>query len=289
MDNNNTWLVGAGGLFRGRDSVIWERIGSNQALLTSIIREPDRLVVGAGIGSGLYEWRGGDRWIQLHDETVTEVLALARIAGDPGIVVGSPYGIAIGQRDETGAARWTHCSDGLRVNERFTNAILVDPHDTVRWLVGTEAGVLIATESGAQWERTSLTGMPVRALRHAMGTFWAGTDDHGIWRSTDGLRWNRAGRGMEDATVYALTESDGRIIAGTRHGAAVGDGQGAWTRLGPRMLTTAVAAHPTESSLWLSGANPGGLWCTNDNGATWCQIGGFTHVMAILAPEGEQA
>lgn len=247
-------------------------------------------MVAAGIGSGLWEWRaGGDRWIQLHDETLTEVLAIARVTGDPGVVAGTPYGVAVALRDGNGAARWMACSDSLRVNERFTNAILVDPRDNDRWLVGAEAGVLIATESGARWARTSLTGTPVRALIHTMDAFWAGTDDRGVWRSADGLRWDPAGRGMENTTVYALSGNAGRLLAGTRHGVAVGDGYGAWTRLGPRMLTTAVAAHPDESSLWLAGASPGGLWRTEDNGVTWRQVGAMRHVLSILPPEGGKA
>lgn len=280
------WLVGANGLFYGRPGGGWTRLGAHEFLLTSIIREPHRLVVGAGIGSGLWALpAGSDRWIQLHDETLTEVLAIARIPGDPGVVAGSPYGIAVAERDDIGAARWRSLSDALRVNERFTNAVLVDPKDDTRWIVGTEAGVLVAEASGARWVRTSLTGMPARALLHAMDAFWAGTDDHGVWKSVDGLRWDRAGAGMENSTVYALAARHGRLIAGTRCGIAVGDGTGVWQRTGPRMITAAVAMHPSDPGLWMAGGSPGGLWWTNDGGEAWRQIGGFFNVRTILAPE----
>jgi hypothetical protein len=287
MDNwMKDWLVAADGLYRGRPGGDWQRIGSADFGLSSALRDPERLVAGAWVGSGLWEWRaGGDRWVQLHDETLTEILALARIPGDPGLLAGSPYGLSLGRRDELGAVRWQSCSDGLRVNERFTNAVLVDPSSPDRWLVGTEAGVLVAEEAGKCWTRTSLSGAPVRALLHALGTFWAGADGRGLWCSRDGLRWDRAGVGMEGETIFALARSAGCILAGSRRGVLAGDGAGPWARLGPSMLTAAVAAHPAHPELWLAGASPGGLWSTEDRGATWRQSGHFTYVRALLAPE----
>ncbi|MBI2506424.1 MAG: hypothetical protein HYW07_24675 [Candidatus Latescibacteria bacterium] len=281
-----SWLVAADGLYLGQPGGSWQRLGSADFGLSSALREPGRLVAGACVGSGLWEWRaGGDRWVQLHDETLTEVLALARVPGDPGVIAGSPYGLALGRRDELGAVRWHSCSDGLRVNERFTNTVLVDPSVPGRWLVGTEAGVLLAEESGKRWTHTSLTGTPVRALLHALGTFWAGTDERGIWRSDEGRRWNRVGRGMEEETIFALAQSHGRILAGSRRGVMAGDGAVPWERLGPPMLAAAVAAHPARPECWLAGASPGGLWGTEDSGATWRQLGTFNHVRALLAPE----
>ena len=99
-----------------------------------------------------------DRWKQLNDETLTEVMAIASIPGIPGVVAGSPYGIATGRVDALGAVRWTHHSDALRVNERFTNAILVHPGDPSTWLIGTEGGVLIADGNGAVLEKDLIVG-----------------------------------------------------------------------------------------------------------------------------------
>ena len=94
---------------------------------------------------------------------------------------------------------------------------------------------------------------------------------------------------MEDARIYDLTESDGRIIAGSGTGVLVGDGVGKWTRCGPSMLTASIAAHPKNEAQWLAGSAPGGLWNTDDAGSTWRQIEGFKGVLSILAPEGGQS
>ena len=51
-----------------------------------MLRQPKRLAIAAN--HGLWEWRRAlARYRQLHDETLTEVLDLAAIAGDPGLVL----------------------------------------------------------------------------------------------------------------------------------------------------------------------------------------------------------
>lgn len=313
------WLIGSKGVYHGTIGGSWTRIGAQEYGISSLIRESDRLVAGASWGSGLWEWPNdtgpagaadqadqsehaaqsgrtdqpdqadqpaqADRWMQLHDETLTEVMAIAPIEGSPGVVAGSPYGIATGRYDDLGAVRWTHHSDALRVNERFTNAILVHPDEPTTWLIGTEGGVLIADDSGASWRRTSISGTAVRALACMHGQFWAGTDDRGIWRSEDGERWDSAGHAADGGAVFELMRAGDDIVAATEHGVAIGDGLGHWVRRGPRHLSAAVQCHPGSTSTWLAGATPGGLWYTEDGGHAWQQIPGFVNVRAIIAPE----
>ncbi len=310
------WLIGSKGVYHGTIGGSWTRIGAQEYGISSLIREPDRLVAGASWGSGLWEWpnnagpagqtdqsdRPGrsnqsaqsaqsaptdrtDRWKQLHDETLTEIMAIASIEGSPGVVAGSPYGIATGRYDDLGAVRWTHHSDALRVNERFTNAILVHPDEPTTWLIGTEGGVLIADDAGASWRRTSISGTAVRALAFMRGHFWAGTDDQGIWCSEDGERWDSAGYAADGGAVFELILAGDDIVAATENGVAIGDGSGHWVRRGPRHLCAALRCHPGSTSTWLAGATPGGLWYTEDGGHAWQQIPGFVNVRAIIAPE----
>lgn len=307
------WLIGSKGVYHGTIGGSWTRIGAQEYGISSLIRQPGRLVAGASWGSGLWEWSDEagrsdrtsqadqvdqadqaahpdqpdqtDRWKQLHDETLTEIMAIASIDGSPGVVAGSPYGIATGRYDEVGAVRWTHHSDALRVNERFTNAILVHPDEPTTWLIGTEGGVLIAEDRGAAWRRTSISGTAVRALACIRGQFWAGTDDRGIWHSEDGQRWDSAGHTPDGGAVFDLMLAGDDLIAATEHGVAIGDGSGHWVRTGPRHLCAAAACHPASTSTWLTGATPGGLWYTEDGGHTWRQIPGFVNVRAIIAPE----
>jgi hypothetical protein len=277
------WLIGTkGGLFQGAPGGQWSRLGGYEYRITSIARRQGRIFVGAG--SGLWEAVPGSAWIQLHDETLTEVLDIAPIDGDPGLVAASAYGVATAARDELGAARWSFWSDGLRVNERFSNAVLV--MDQTRWLVGTEGGVVLAADGGKRWEHTDLQGCAVRGLCAAHGAYWAGTDERGIWRSEDGLHWEAAGTGLSDGTVFALAAAGDGLVAGTLNGVVWGDGRGHWQSTGPSMLMAAVGVDPADPELWLAGADPGGLWLTRDGGSTWNQQRDMPAAMeAILPPE----
>ena len=281
----NAWVAGAGGVYASVDGVEWERVGASDPKVNAIGRQDDCLV--AGCEWGLWQVGADGGWVQLHDETLTEVQDVVIVGGDLGAVAASAYGVAVGARDECGFMRWTSLSETLTVDRRFSNAIVVDPDTAGRWLVGTEAGVLVAQEHGASWEVADLAGCPVRALLYALGAFWAGTDARGVWRSQDGLQWQQAGTGAQEATVFALAASGERLLAGSLEGILVGDGQGAWQRSGPGMLTSALAVDPQGQDVWLAGASPGGLWRTEDAGQRWAQVGSFSGVGALIAPQGD--
>ena len=271
------------GLYAGAPGGAWTRVGYNQAMTFRLLRDETRVVLSAN--HGLYAWeRSAARWIQLHDETLTEILAIAPGSGDPGLLAGCPYGVATAARDALGAARWTFHSDALRPDERYTNALLVDPNDASRWLAGSEAGVVVYSGSGAQATPSNLWDVPVRALYYTCDRFWAGAERGGIFSSEDGLHWERMGGDIEGA-VYDIGEADNRLIAATGHGIVAGDAQGPWQRLGPRMLFATLAVDRRDPQCWLAGASPGGLWQTGDGGQTWSQLDGFKHVRAILPPE----
>jgi ligand-binding sensor domain-containing protein len=280
---DETWLVGARGVHQSVDGIRWETLGDYAYPINTLARRYDRIA--AGSDWGMWEiLPDRSKWIQLHDETLTEVLAVAPGSGDPGMVAGSAYGIAFGKRGSLGETRWASRSQGLSVNETFTNALFEDPGATGRWIVGTEAGVLVYREAEDCWERSDLSDTPCRALCHAGDFFWAGTDDRGVLRSRDGTTWESVGNRLADVAVFSLASSGDAIIAGTLEGVYVDDGSGEWHRRGPRMLVSSVAVHPEDGDWWLAGATPGGLWMTKNAGDTWFQTGDFKIVRSILPP-----
>lgn len=311
------WVVGSAGVSVGSPGGEWSRLGSFDYNTNAVMRSAAGLIAGVNCGVWRVDTESGS-WTQLHDETVTEVLAIAPHPSAAGVVVGTPYGIAsAGPIGPDGSFRWRFHSDTLLVNQRFTTALLRLPDDaggtgdgaaaagqkgTADYLVGTEGGLLVARgvpsptagwetprkrTDEVRWEITSVPSVPVRAVIRAGDTFFAGTDGRGVWSSTDGVRWAPAGRGAESATVLSLATDGERILCGTDRGVLVGDGDGAWSRRGPGVLVTAIAS--ARPGTWLVGAKPTGLWWTETAGRRFEQLPGFSAVGVLLAPNGEES
>lgn len=279
---DTVWLVGANGLSCGAPQKGWASVGGQAFTANGILRTDTGLVVASD--TGLWEIPNGtQQWVQLHDETMTSALGVVQAPVGIGIVVASAYGVATAQKDDLGVPRWTWYSDTLAVNERYSNVILADPKDGLRWLVGTEAGVLVREHNEDRWVYSSLMGKPVRGLCWAHESFWAGVDDGGVWKSKDGVTWLRAGKGLDDTTVFSVTGTDDGLLLGLDGGMAVGNGEERWVCQGPKMKTRVVAV---DGQVWLAGANPGGLWWSENGGTRWQKTGDFVYVRSILKGEG---
>ncbi len=272
---DNEWLIGETGLYRGSPRGGWTQAGAYAYCINGIAELDSGLVLGSE--SGCWFAPADGRWVQWHDETLTSVMAVASAPVGAGVVAASAFGVATAEEDDAGTLRWRWHSDGLPVNARYSNAILADPSDPLRWLVGTEAGVLVREHADDKWVYSSLSRLPVRALCSAADAYWAGTDGAGVWRSDDGVSWRRAGTGLDEATVYALAWTGDSLLAGLEGGLAVGDGEGHWRPLGPSLRVRSVGA---SEGVWLAGANPGGLWWSDDRGACW-RRSGFHSVRTI--------
>lgn len=273
------WLVGANGLYCGTPYTGWTQVGPTEFPVNAILNCRSHLVVGTEGGLWKIE---DERWIQWHDETMTLVLSLAATDVGVGVCVASAYGVATGTLDDNNVPRWQWYSDGLKVNARFSNAILADPKGSGRWLVGTESGVWVCEGYGKLWTPSSLTDRPVRAMIWVHDAFWAGADWGGVWRSEDGVDWVPVGSGLNQVPVYALAWAHDRLVVGTEEGIAVGDGAGRWIFTGHALRVRSVGV---SDSCWLSGRNPGGLWFSTDQGQTWQRTGNFNSVQTVVCRE----
>lgn len=277
------WLAAAGGVLVGTPGDAWEHHGRYQYVVNAIVREPDgSLVVGSGNGLWRVTADPEDKWIQLHDETLTEVLTVAQ--SDVGLVAGSPYGVSVSTTDENGYPRWRSLTEHLRVNARFTNAILVDPADSTRWLVGTEGGVILGHDNGETWEETDLSDTAVRSVIYHDGVYWAGSDDRGLLCSEDGRRWKSV---WAEESVFAVATSGDRLILGTERGFAVGARDEGFSRTGPHILIRCVAVDPADPDVFVGGADPGGMWTSKDAGQSWTNTAVTPRVRNLYPPRGD--
>ena len=184
----------------GGDGTLWSACGNG------VLRSTDR-------GSS---WRITTGW------EVTEVLKLAVDPRRPSrVAAATAYGPVL---TTDSGERWTFIREGLP--GRFTSDISIDPA-TGTLLVATERGIFRRAAGDSLWHPTSLTGKDIRVLtRHPSrpGVYLAGTEDDGVWRSTDGgVTWNATHAGLHHPTVYAIAfapGSRGTIYLGT-HGGGV--------------------------------------------------------------------
>jgi ligand-binding sensor domain-containing protein len=277
------WLVGSEGVWTGEPGGEWALHGRRPYSVQDLDRGEGHLWVATGNGLWACPAEADRRWTQWHDETLTEVLCVRRDGDSPGapLVAGS-YGVAVCALDEAGLPRWTSLTESRCPDERYTNVLRLDADGP--WLAGTEAGVLRSTDRGSTWQRTDLIGSPVRCLERCQDTWWAGTDDRGLWHSADGQSWSDAG--CSSASVFSVAAAGESLLAGGYDGIHVRDASGAWNRTGPRALFRSLAVHDGR---WVAAADPGGLWWSEDKGASWRRTGDFTRVSVVRAPAGGEA
>jgi photosystem II stability/assembly factor-like uncharacterized protein len=280
------WLIGANGIYRGKPGEIWTLLGEYRFTVNQILREPDgSLTVAAANGLWRVPEDRSAMWVQLHDETLTEAMAIAH--SPVGTIAGSPYGVAVSAEEDQGIPRWRSLTEHLRVNARFTNVILTDPKDDSRWIVGTEGGIIVGKSNGANWAETSLNDTPVRSIIYGRGRFLAATDLKGVVQSDDGLNWEPLGDVI--SAVYAIAEAGDSLLVGSEDGMLVMENDGAFHRTGPRTLTRCLGVDANDPRVWCAGTDPGGLWMTRDAGVSWRNTGVVSRVRDIVFPEGGKA
>lgn len=276
---HDAWLIGThAGIYTDAGQDGWQRLGGYQFAINGIDRKHGRVL--AATGSGVWEVRK-DRWIQRHDETLTEVMDVM-VAGD-SIIAASAYGIAYGRTEPSQATRWQWLSDSLPVNQRFTNTIL--SLGGTGQLVGTEGGLLVHDGSG-QFQPTEITD-GIRDLVR-FGTRYLAATDSGIWTSEEGLLWQK---GSVDDGAFALAATGDLALAGTEDGVLTSKDGDHWqaARLAG-MRVCAVEISGADPDHWCAGGVPGGLWISKDGGRCWQDVPQIPNeVEVISAPEANRS
>lgn len=108
---------------------------------------------------------------------LAEPLAMAAVPGRPGsLLVGGVQGL---WRTDDGGGHWQ------RILGTPSQAVLVDPANPQRILLGTPGGVLVSTDGGLAWTFTQLR-RDVHGLSSENGKFFALTTERLVYGSNDG-------------------------------------------------------------------------------------------------------
>jgi hypothetical protein len=240
-----TALAGsAAGLFRREEQGGWQRLDLAATEIQAIAFGETADSVAAGAGSAVDVSRdGGATWERGELETAGRVTALA-MAGSTLLAGTDRDGAFVSLN---GGKSWT--PSGLQ--GQMVLAVCGDK------LAGTDEGLWLR-EAATKWRKLGLEAV-VTALARAGSTIVAGTEDQGLFVSTDdGASWHKA-PGVQEG-INAIAASGQRLVAGTSVGRLYEspDGGATWSEL--PALPTAVMSLAIDGERVLAGAYRAGLF-----------------------------
>lgn len=268
--DGNLWAAGPEGLFRVN--------GSDQASELEVVPQPqqelaccaaadDRLLVGGNPHGVAYSPDEGEFWQAAWMDGVTGPVMC--LASDPQV---TDSGVMLAGSLEGGVLRtrnrgqgWSVCNYGLQDYSvlAIAWAPVAPSKHWPQWEVvfaGTETGIYRSPNGGLGWRRARGVDTVVQVIAvspdfHKDGLVLAGTEENGLWRSSDGGRSFEAVPGAP-ARVDALTATgDGWLLS---------DDTSLW-RSSDGLEWVQVA----ESSPALILLNtPDGVWAGGENGVT---------------------
>jgi hypothetical protein len=233
----------AAGLFR-RDGDVWQRVELAATEIQAMAFGDAPGAVAAGAGSAVdVSGDGGQTWVRGDLETDARVTALG-MSGNVLLAGTDRDGVYLSTSHGRG---WSRAG----LDGQMVLAVCGDK------LAGTDQG-LWQREAGGKWRKLALDTV-VTALARAGDALVAGTEEQGLFRSTDdGATWQRC-PGVDDG-INALAASGRRLVAGTSIGRVVQspDGGASWSELPP--LGSAVMAVAVDGERVLAGAYRTGLF-----------------------------
>jgi photosystem II stability/assembly factor-like uncharacterized protein len=267
------------GLFESTDKgATWQHKGWREYIRMFHTVEGNDGTLWSACGNGvLRSLDGGASWKITTGWQVTEVKKMAVDANRPDhVYAATAYGpIGSTDRGET----WRFHLDGL--DAHFVSEVCVNRSNGDHLLLASETGIFASIDGGLHWGQTGLKGKAIRTIvqdPRETHRFWAGTEDEGIWCSSDGgASWSAANKGLNHKTVYSIIIGSDRerVMFAATHGGGVycsTDSGSSWHQRidGLKDLEVhALALTSGEHPVLFAGTMNDGLYRSEDLGATW--------------------
>ncbi|MFI5198089.1 MAG: WD40/YVTN/BNR-like repeat-containing protein [Thermoanaerobaculia bacterium] len=220
----------------------------------------------------------GQTWARIANGMVedTEIFEIDFSPDDPNDFWAATCGWVYRTKD--GGASWTRYRDGL--SDRRTQAVRVDPRDANRLLAGTTGGVFESRDRGVSFRRISADVVVNALVfdPHDPSRLLVGTEADGVLRSEDGgATLVESNRGLSEARVSAVALlPSGRVVVAR---AADGKSGGLWTVEAATGDVERLEASPPATVLSLASAGdallagaPDGIYRAARAGAPFAKV-----------------
>ncbi|MBK8047469.1 MAG: hypothetical protein IPK16_10305 [Anaerolineales bacterium] len=194
-ESSKLWAAGPEGLFSVQNTKL-EEVIQPQSALTCCLACDGRLFAGGAPHGVAYSldrgatWQGG--WMDGVTSRVTALAADPRVM-ETGVLLAATDGEGI-LRSQNRGQSWSVCNFGL---QSYAILTLVWAPPVTGWpsweivFAGTDEGCYRSPNGGRGWKRCDgirgvVQALAVAADFGATGLVLAGTEDTGVWRSTDG-------------------------------------------------------------------------------------------------------
>jgi photosystem II stability/assembly factor-like uncharacterized protein len=263
---------------------IWSHVGPNNIRAFGVAVHPgtNGRVMYIAAGNGVHKSDdAGTTWRITTEWEITEVLCVSPDPRDVNTVYcATPYGV---YKSSDGCRTWVQKNSGLRGG--FSSWVVVDPARSATVYCATEDGAYRSDDGAQTWRRLGLSVTGVRTIvphPKEPSVLFAGTEDHGLYRSPNGgVWWTKCEAGIDHTTFYSIAidplAPDTMYATGYVTGVYKSiDGGKTWKRMnnGLSVLTFhTLACDPTTSGRVYAGAYWGGVFRTDDGGKNWRNVG----------------
>ena len=273
---------------------VWTQKGPNNIRAFGVAAHPGtaQRVLYIASGNGLHKSTdAGKTWKITTGWRITEVQAVSPDPQDVKTVyLACAYGIF---RSTDGCATWTECNAGL--SSTFTTCVIVDQARAGTLYCASEGGAFMSTNRGDSWSRMGLSVAGVRTIVQNPTNpdiLMVGTENHGIYRSTNGGKWwHKCEAGIDHPTFYSIVFDPQNPATIYAAGYVTGiykstNGGDSWKRVnaGLEVLTFhSIAVDPRNSACVYAAAYWGGVYRTDNAGESWRRVGlGDSQVWTVV-------
>jgi photosystem II stability/assembly factor-like uncharacterized protein len=248
-------------------SISWQPIAGHGSTYALACTANDRLLAGS-FHAGLFHSTdtGHANWNSAYLASVGEIA----IVSPTTYYVGTWYEGVLKSSDSGDS--WTPITSGLTANDVY--AVVVNPTDSDHLFAGTEMGLFVSQDGGANWGRPAgtLPGRLVSELAFADNVLLAVTD-FGLYRSSNyGTSWLTPTTDLPPVRINVLLVYSNTVYAGTPLGLYYSTDNGDnWGTLGTGLENSdvhALAIDPADANHMVAGTTAG-LFVSIDGGDTW--------------------